>query len=126
MLDTTERLERERDDAREAHRLTGQQLAEIRRRHSDYEGSRAAGFARRLWATKRRIRAVKKRLARRSSVTEQPEPAIVDASTLPPVILPELRRAVGIHSYTHIWAAGNDRRLLALDRAGAPSTFRTK
>ena len=88
VLDTTERLERERDDAREAHRLTGQQLAEIRRRHSDYEGSRAAGFARRLWATKRRIRAVKKRLARRSSVTEQPEPAIVDASTLPPVILP--------------------------------------
>ena len=88
VLDTTERLERQRDDAREAHRLTGQQLAEIRRRLSDYEGSRAAGFARRLWATKRRIRAVKKRLARRSSVTEQSEPDIVDASTLPPVILP--------------------------------------
>ena len=86
--ENTEFLLRQRDDAREAHRLTGQQLAEIRRRLSDYEGSRAAGFARRLWATKRRIRAVKKRLARRSSVTEQPEPAIVDASTLPPVILP--------------------------------------
>ncbi|MCH9803815.1 glycosyltransferase [bacterium] len=81
-------LERERDDAREAHRLTGQQLAETRRRLSDYEGSHAAGFARRLWATKRRIREAKKRLPSRSRLVEQPKPEVVDAGVLPPVSLP--------------------------------------